>query len=151
MDRTPVSTCQPTLARTTGRSPTRVDLLIQLTYLFSEGEEYFIMLETPTLEHLQLCISTLQNSVKIAPTLDRDVKVLQTTVGTQKFDLSSDFFRVTKDDLKTEQKRKAEEMDKNSQLRTKSMRDRDAGIGMRIYFYTIIRIRFPDGLYLQGE
>ena len=46
--------------------------------------------------------------------------------------------------------RRAEEAERGEMLRTKAMRDRDAGIGMRIYHYTIIRIRFPDGLILQG-
>ena len=42
------------------------------------------------------------------------------------------------------------EVQQNSQLRTSAMRERDAGVGMRIYHYTVIRIKFPDGIYLQG-
>ena len=45
---------------------------------------------------------------------------------------------------------RAEEAERGDMLRTKAMRDRDAGVGMRIYHYTIIRIRFPDGILLQG-
>jgi len=116
----------------------------------SDGEEYFIMLETPTIEHLNLCVETLQNSKKLTPTLDRDVKVLQQSAGSQRYELTSDFYRVTKEDLMSEQKRRADEAERGEMMRTKAMRDKDAGVGMRIYHYTIIRIRFPDGLLLQG-
>ena len=64
------------------------------------------MLETPTVEHLNLCVETLQNAKKAAPTLDRDVKVLQPSVGSKRYELSSDFYRITKEDLMAEQKRR---------------------------------------------
>ena len=64
------------------------------------------MLETPTMEHLNLCIETLQNSKKATPTLDRDVTVLQPSASLQRYELSSDFYRVTKEDLLAEQKRR---------------------------------------------
>ena len=64
------------------------------------------MLETPSIEHLNLCVETLQNSKKTAPTLDRDVKVLQPSVGAIRYELSPDFYRVTKEDLMAEQKRR---------------------------------------------
>ena len=73
----------------------------------SDGEEYFIMLDTPTIEHLTLCIETLQNSKKASPTLDRDTKVLQSSAGLQRYELSTDFYRVTKEDLMAEQKRRS--------------------------------------------
>lgn len=114
----------------------------------TDGEEYFIMLECP--DHLTLCVETLETSKKLVPTLDRDVKVLHLSAGLQKFEFSPDFYRVTKEDLMSDQKRRAEEAERSDMLRTKATRDRDAGIGMRIYNYTIIRIRFPDGIYLQG-
>lgn len=116
----------------------------------NDGEEYFIMLDTPTIEHLTLCIETLQNSKKASPTLDRDTKVLQSSAGLQRYELSTDFYRVTKEDLMAEQKRRAEESERGDLMRTKAMRDKDAGVGMRIYHYSLIRVRFPDGLYLQG-
>lgn len=116
----------------------------------SDGEEYFMLLQLPAIDHLQLCIETLQSSKKLTPTLDRDVKVLQSSAGLRRFEVSPDFYRVTKGDLMAEQKRRAEEAERGEMLRTKAMRDRDAGVGMRIYHYTVIRVRFPDGLYLQG-
>lgn len=108
------------------------------------------MLDMPPTDHLELCVATLQESKRVAPTLDRDIKVLQPSVGSQRFEVSSDFYRVTKEDLQAEQRRKAAEAERGDMLRTKAMRDRDAGIGMRIYHYAIIRIRFPDGIFLQG-
>ncbi|KAK3740949.1 hypothetical protein QZH41_017801 [Actinostola sp. cb2023] len=42
-----------------------------------------------------------------------------------------------------------DEIDKNSQLRTKAMRDTDKK-STKTYRFTLIRVRFPDGTILQG-
>ena len=118
---------------------------------FSDGQEIFILLEIPEDGHLEKCVSTLQSSTKIAPTLDRDTRVLQPSAGLQRFEVSPDFYRVTREEVAAEQKRRASDLERSETLRTKAMRDRDAGIGMRIYHYTVVRVRFPDGLYLQGQ
>ena len=64
------------------------------------------MLEDPSSDHLNLCTETLESSKKLVPTLDRDVKVLQSSAGLQKLDFSTDFYRVTKEDLVSESKRR---------------------------------------------
>ena len=45
---------------------------------------------------------------------------------------------------------RTEAMEKQMQLRTKAMREKDEMRELRKYKFAIIRIRFPDGLYLQG-
>ena len=111
----------------------------------------FILLEISGDGHLEKCVCALQSASKLAPTLDRDIRVLQPSTGLQRFEVSSDFYRVTREDLAAEQQRRASDLDRSETLRTKTMRDRDSGIGMRIYHYTVIRVRFPDGIYLQGK
>ena len=107
-------------------------------------------MDTPSTEHLLSCVDTLKTSVKLVPTLDRDIKVLSASSGLKKLEFSEDFYRLTRQDLVNEQKRKTEDIARSQMLRTKEMRDRDAGIGMRIYHYTVVKVRFPDNIYLQG-
>lgn len=40
-------------------------------------------------------------------------------------------------------------MEKQMQLRTKAMREKDEMREMKKYRFALIRIRFPDGVYLQ--
>lgn len=40
-------------------------------------------------------------------------------------------------------------MEKQLQLRTKAMREKDELREIRKYKFALIRVRFPDGLYLQ--
>ena len=42
-------------------------------------------------------------------------------------------------------------MDRNSQLRTRAMRERDDKNPSRIYRFTLLRVKFPDGYILQGK
>lgn len=42
------------------------------------------------------------------------------------------------------------EVDRNSQLRTRAMRERDEKNTIRIYRFTLLRVKFPDGYVLQG-
>lgn len=127
--------------------------LVGYTLITDEGdssEQYYIMLDTPPIEHMTRCNDELKKGSKLTPTLDRDIKVLQQATGARHFEVSSDFYKLTKEDLMKSQKDREREVQQNSQLRTSAMRERDAGVGMRIYHYTVIRIKFPDGIYLQG-
>lgn len=44
---------------------------------------------------------------------------------------------------------RTEEMEKQMQLRTKAMREKDELREIRKYKFALIRVRFPDGIYLQ--
>lgn len=46
---------------------------------------------------------------------------------------------------------RAEMLEKQMQLRTKAMREKDEQREIRKYKFALIRIRFPDGLYLQVQ
>lgn len=55
------------------------------------------------------------------------------------------------DEIRREQKLKSEMIDQSQQLRTKAMRDKDeVRAAAKYYRYALIRIRLPDGLFLQG-
>ena len=49
-----------------------------------------------------------------------------------------------------EQQRKEEAVEKLGMLRTKAMRERDEMRELRKYRFTLIRVRFPDGVILQA-
>lgn len=44
---------------------------------------------------------------------------------------------------------RTEAMEKQMQLRTKAMREKDELREMRKYRFALIRVRFPDGVFLQ--
>ena len=46
---------------------------------------------------------------------------------------------------------RTETVERNAELRTKAMREAEDQKRMRRYRYCLVRIRFPDGILLQGE
>ena len=62
-----------------------------------------------------------------------------------------DFFQLSIDEIHREQKLKSEAIERDQLLRTKAMRERDeTRTAARYYRYTLLRVRLPDGLFLQG-
>ena len=43
---------------------------------------------------------------------------------------------------------RSDEVERNAQLRTRAMREREATT--RVYRFTLLRVKFPDGFILQG-
>jgi len=81
--------------------------LVGYTLITDEGdssEQYYIMLDTPPIEHMTRCNDELKKGSKLTPTLDRDIKVLQQATGARHFEVSSDFYKLTKEDLMKSQK-----------------------------------------------
>ncbi|EQB77623.1 UBX domain-containing protein 6 [Camelus ferus] len=66
------------------------------------------------------------------------------------FDLPADFFNLTAEEIKREQRLRSEAVERLSVLRTKAMREREEQRELRKYTYTLLRVRFPDGCLLQG-
>ena len=44
-----------------------------------------------------------------------------------------------------------ETVERNAELRTKAMRDAEEQKRLRRYRYCLLRVRFPDGIILQGK
>ncbi|KAL5015433.1 hypothetical protein ScPMuIL_009703 [Solemya velum] len=86
----------------------------------------------------------------IIPQLDRALKVFYPSSSASRFEIPEQFFNVTPEELKKEQQRKRDAAEKLGVLRTKAMRERDEQRELRKYRYTLLRIRMPDQVILQG-
>jgi UBX domain-containing protein 6 len=114
-------------------------------------EEYFVFQdENLDIEKLQMLKEALLSAEPILPVLDRNLKVLKPAELVEKVNLPQDFFHLTLDEVKREQETRSETVEMMSQLRTKAMREKDEVRERHIYKFTLIRIRFPDGIILQG-
>lgn len=104
---------------------------------------------TENLENMNTLLEALQCSETIPLELDRNLQVLlpsQIRVTA----LPPEFFRVTVDELKREQQMRAEAIERSQILMTKTMREKEEQRVINRYNFALIRVRFPDGVYLQG-
>ena len=67
----------------------------------------------------------------------------------QRKELPPEFYTLTPEEIKREQRLRSELLERELTLRTKAQRERDEQREQRLYRYAVIRIRFPDGLTLQ--
>ncbi|KAM5239221.1 UBX domain-containing protein 6 [Ctenodactylus gundi] len=82
--------------------------------------------------------------------LDRQRRVFQPSPLAAHFELPPDFFTLTAEELRREQRLRSDAVERLSVLRTKAMRDREEQRELRKYPYTLLRVRLPDGCLLQG-
>uniref|UniRef100_T1J6F2 UBX domain-containing protein n=1 Tax=Strigamia maritima TaxID=126957 RepID=T1J6F2_STRMM len=116
----------------------------------SPPEDYYVF-NISRLSDARRLLDILLATEPIVPELDRDIKVYAPSENSiTSISLSPDFYNITADEVKHEQKLKSEDTERNLMLRTKAMRERDEIRELRRYKYTLIRIRFPDGVILQG-
>jgi UBX domain-containing protein 6 len=102
-------------------------------------------------EQLAVFRELLCSSEPLKPTLDRNVTLFTPSPHVNHFDLSNDFFQLSIDEIRKEQKLKTEAIERDQVLRTKAMRERDeTRTAARYYRYTLLRVRLPDGLFLQA-
>ncbi|XP_055936378.1 UBX domain-containing protein 6-like [Argiope bruennichi] len=115
-------------------------------------EEYlvFVGVTDESFENLQMLKEALLSAEPILPMLDRNLKVLRPAQAAAQINLPDDFFYLSAEEVKREQSEKSETVELMTQLRTREMRERDAIKELHVYKYTLIRIRFPDGIILQG-
>ena len=92
----------------------------------------------------------LQNAEPIRPELDRSVRIFYPSPNAMKMSVPDEFFRVSAEELRREQQAKKEAVEQLGMLRTREMRERDRIKELRRYRYCLIRVRFPDGILLQG-
>ncbi|XP_063905926.1 UBX domain-containing protein 6 [Zophobas morio] len=116
-------------------------------------EEEFWVFNDQNIENpqvLELLREALKSEDRVELELDRNIQVLSPAQAARRLDLPQDFYTLSPEELKKEQQLRTEAMEKQMQLRTKAMREKDEMRELRKYKFAIIRIRFPDGLYLQG-
>lgn len=123
----------------------------EMLKLDEEEEEYFILKdEDLDIEKLQMLKEAILSAEPILPTLDRNLKVLKPADCVETVNLPHDFFNLTLDEIKKEQETRTETVEMMTTLRTKAMRERDEIRDRHIYKFSLIRIRFPDDVILQG-
>jgi len=93
---------------------------------------------------------TLKQTTPIRPVVDRNMQVLMPAQVKQRKELPPDFYELSPEELRMEQRLKTQLVEMETTLRTKAQRERDQLREQRIYRYCVIRIRFPDGFTLQG-
>ncbi|XP_067938283.1 UBX domain-containing protein 6-like isoform X2 [Watersipora subatra] len=114
-------------------------------YVIPEGEST----EPDKLNHLK---EVLTNSEPIRPVLWRAPRLFHCPGNTTpRFgELPTEFYAISKEEIKREQQAREEAVQKLGMLRTKAMRERDELRELRKYRYTLLRIRFPEDIYLQA-
>uniref|UniRef100_A0A8D1RZY9 PUB domain-containing protein n=1 Tax=Sus scrofa TaxID=9823 RepID=A0A8D1RZY9_PIG len=118
-----------------------------------EGPEEFYVLSEAALAQLQSLErhkEQLLHAEPVRATLARQCRVFRPSPLASQFDLPMDFFNLTAEEIKREQRLRSEAVERLSVLRTKAMREREEQREMRKYTYTLLRVRFPDGCLLQG-
>ncbi|NXJ02045.1 UBXN6 protein, partial [Psophia crepitans] len=115
-------------------------------------EEYYVLQEEmlTKLEDLKDYKEQLLNSKPVRAQLDRQLCVFKPSPEAARFELPNDFYNLTAEEIKREQRLRTEAVEKASMLRTKAMREKEEQREMRKYNYTLVRVRFPDGYILQG-
>ncbi|KAM7356903.1 GDI interacting protein 3 isoform 2-T3 [Cochliomyia hominivorax] len=98
---------------------------------------------------LSMLLEALQNSEPIQLILDRNIKVLMPSQA-KPIVLADDFYRISPEEIKREQRLRAEAIESTQILKTKAMREREEQRTLRMYKYSLIRVKLPDGILIQG-
>lgn len=120
---------------------------------FEDHDENFYVMEeslAADTERLKNIKDVLLAAEPIKPQLDRALKVYHPSKAAVNFTIPNEFYTLSPQELKKEQQRKQEAVEQLGMLRTKAMRERDERREILKYRYTLIRVRFPDGILLQG-
>ncbi|NWU82738.1 UBXN6 protein, partial [Onychorhynchus coronatus] len=117
-----------------------------------EGQSFYVLKEEvlARLEDLKDCKEQLLSSEPLRARLDRQLRVFQPSPEAARFELPDDFYNLSADEIRREQRLRTEAVEKASMLRTRAMREKEEQREMRKYNYTLLRVRFPDGYILQG-
>ncbi|XP_072946323.1 UBX domain-containing protein 6 [Epargyreus clarus] len=115
-------------------------------------EDFLVFNENnvPSVESLTTLIDALRSAEPIQLELDRNLQVLLPSQAATMVQLPPSFYALSPEELKREQQLRQEAIERSQMLRTKAMREKDEMREMRKYKFAIIRIRFPDGILLQG-
>ncbi|NWR44470.1 UBXN6 protein, partial [Regulus satrapa] len=115
-------------------------------------EEFYVLKEEmlSRLEELKERKERLLSSEPVRAQLHRQLTVFRPSPAAARFELPHDFFNLTAEELRREQRLRTEAVEKASMLRTRAMREKEEQREMRKYNYTLLRVRFPDGYILQG-
>lgn len=115
-----------------------------------DDEPFLLWTKEQTEEGLDLntLVDALKNSEPIHLELDRNIKVLLPSQA-RRVVLPEDFYRISPEEIKREQQMRAEAIESAQILKTKAMREREEQRNLRMYRYSLVRVKFPNGLYIQ--
>ncbi|KAL0860532.1 hypothetical protein ABMA27_009904 [Loxostege sticticalis] len=116
-------------------------------------EEDYLVFGTENVESVEslvTLIDALRSAEPIQLELDRNLQVLLPSQAACKVQLPASFYALTPEEIKREHQLRTEAIERSQMLRTKAMREKDEMREMRKYKFAIIRVRFPDGILLQG-
>ncbi|XP_044737298.1 UBX domain-containing protein 6 [Chrysoperla carnea] len=126
---------------------------IEQNLTIDDKEEKYLVFSQDRVENLDtlraLC-DALRSAEPIPLELDRNLQVLSPSQAAKRTELPTTFYALTPEEIKREQQLRLDAVEKAMQLRTKVMREKDELREIKKYKFALIRIRFPDGLFLQG-
>ncbi|KAJ8680691.1 hypothetical protein QAD02_016478 [Eretmocerus hayati] len=120
--------------------------------MHQDQEEDFLVWspERSNIDSLTTLIDALNSSESVSLILDRNTQVLLPSQAAQRSELPAEFYKLTPEELKREQFERTKAKEQNEMLMTQAMREKLMKDKERKYKYTLIRIRFPDNIILQG-
>ena len=98
---------------------------------------------------LEVLLEALKAAEPIPVELDRNLQVLLPS-QVKRSNLPPDFFRISPEEIKREQQLRTEALEQAQILKTKAMREKEELRTINRYKFSLIRVRFPNGVYLQG-
>uniref|UniRef100_A0A182NIF2 UBX domain-containing protein n=1 Tax=Anopheles dirus TaxID=7168 RepID=A0A182NIF2_9DIPT len=98
---------------------------------------------------LEVLLEALKAAEPIPVELDRNLQVLLPS-QVKRNNLPPDFFRISPEELKREQQLRTDALEQAQILKTKAMREKEELRTLNRYKFALIRVRFPNGVYLQG-
>lgn len=118
----------------------------------NDKEEDFLVwnADNYNIDDLITLLEALKTAQPIPLELDRNLQILLPMQANMRTELPPSFFNLTLEDIGKEQQLRTEAVERNQMLRTKAMRERDEKQRLRKYKFSLIRIKFPDNLILQG-
>lgn len=124
----------------------------QKKLLHNEEEEDFLVWdsENSSIENITVLSEALRCAECIPLEVDRNLKVLLPQAASEKCELPPSFFMPHPEEIKREQQLRSESVERFQMLRTKAMREKDEQRESRKYRFSLIRIKFPDNIILQG-
>lgn len=124
----------------------------QQKLLHNENEEDFLVWSPNNcnIENLTMLNEALRSAEPIPIELDRNLQVLMPSQARVRNELPPSFFTISPEEIKKEQQLRTEAVERNQMLRTKAMREKDEQRVLRRYKFAVLRIKFPDGIILQG-
>ncbi|XP_011505885.1 PREDICTED: UBX domain-containing protein 6 [Ceratosolen solmsi marchali] len=125
---------------------------IQEKLMNQETEEDFLIWspERSSIDNLKTLVDALNSTEPVELLLDRNVHVLLPSQAAERTELPAEFYLLSVQDLKREQSNLTKSLELNQMLLTSAMREKLMDRPKKIYQFTIIRIKFPDNITLQG-